>query len=72
MAESNKGEKMQLTIKTHNDEKDVEVFEETLVKELKEVVAYKFGVYIDQVALLCAGNNRQQIKISFFFYFLDF
>lgn len=56
MAESTESIKMKLTVKTPKDKKDVEVSEEATVKELREVVAEKFGASLDQVCLIFAGK----------------
>lgn len=56
MAESSESPKMKLTIKTPKDKKDVEVSEDATVKELKEIVAEKFGATMEQVCLIFAGK----------------
>ncbi|KZS07264.1 ubiquilin-1 isoform X1 [Daphnia magna] len=56
MAESSEPHKIKLTVKTPKDKKDVEVPEEASVKELKEIVAEKFGATSEQVCLIFAGK----------------
>jgi len=56
MAESNEIKNIKLTLKTPKEKKDVEVSEEASVKELKEIVAEKFGATFEQVCLIFAGK----------------
>ncbi|XP_046439274.1 ubiquilin-1-like isoform X1 [Daphnia pulex] len=56
MAESSEPQKIKLTVKTPKDKKDVEVPEEASIKELKEIVAEKFGATAEQVCLIFAGK----------------
>lgn len=56
MAESSETKNIKLTLKTPKEKKDVEVSEEASVKELKEIVAEKFGATFEQVCLIFAGK----------------
>jgi len=56
MAESSETKNIKLTLKTPKEKKDVEVSEEASIKELKEIVAEKFGATFEQVCLIFAGK----------------